>query len=77
MDRIYATLDSLLKQLEFIKEISDQIYTKTNEIAPSSIGGHVKHSLDHLLLLLDSYNSTWIVHYDLRIKPVQIGPSDG
>jgi len=63
----------VLRQLgEVIRSVSDQQYTaKPAGIVDSSVGGHVRHCLDHVQAFLDSLASGRL-NYDLRERGTRV-----
>jgi uncharacterized damage-inducible protein DinB len=77
-DRLYAAtqpLASLLRQLaSVIQRLTDAQYTqKPVGVVESSVGGHVRHSLDHVRALLSAVE-TGAIDYDHRRRgtPVEL-----
>lgn len=67
LTRATMSLCNLLKQLsEVVAKLGDPQYTqKPVGVVPSSVGGHVRHSLEHVRALLNAVDSGEL-NYDLR-----------
>lgn len=61
-----ALADSLRELAEFVSSVCDADYTRKSEFAGGgTIGGHVRHCLEHVTLLLDGIDDG-LVDYDRR-----------
>jgi uncharacterized damage-inducible protein DinB len=69
---VFAALAEVLDQLAgVVAGLSDRSYAGADETGGGSIGGHVRHCLDHVRLLLEGLD-TGIVDYDRRERGTDI-----
>ncbi len=65
-------LDILTEQQNALRKISPEIYTfAVPSLDGASIGGHVRHSIEFLEILLNSY-STNIINYEKRKRNIEL-----
>lgn len=73
---LFASVEDCLHQISCLLEsLSDEQYSLTMpEAMNASIGGHVRHSLDHFSAILDGCNSG-AINYDSRLRDTSIETS--